>query len=123
MSIVEDKNVFDFSDLGKDVTFKFNNKEYIIPAIPKSKSKELMRLGREVSRKSKEHEKKIEANPDLDDDSDIEDLHNFQNDFILKVVSNVTKEEIEEWPTRLVSRVIKLINDVVSDTTDSEKKM
>jgi len=123
MATATDTNVFDFSDLGKDVTFKFNNKDYVIPAIPKSKAKELMRLSREVVRKSKEYEKSQEDNPDSKDDSDIDTLYDFQADFIMKAVTNVTKEEIEDWPARLVSRVIQLINDTLSDTSNSEKKV
>jgi len=121
MATKEDTNVFDFSDLGKDVTFKFNEKTYIIPAIPKSKAKELMRLSREVIRKSKEYEKIQLEDPDSKDDSDIDVLYDFQANFILKAVSGVTKEEIELWPARLVSRVIQLINETVSDTSDEKK--
>jgi hypothetical protein len=122
MATKEDTNVFDYSDLGKDVTFKYKDKTFTIPAIPKSKAKELMRLSRDVIRKSKEYEKNQELNPDSQDDSDIDTLYDFQANFILKAVTGVTREEIEDWPTRLVSKVIQLINETVSDTTDTEKK-
>jgi hypothetical protein len=118
--------LFDFSDLGQAVSFKFGEKEYTIPPISSQKAKKLFALSKEVSAKQTKREKLLKeestTEPPEDFEDSIDDLFNFQVDFICLAVADVTKEEVSEWPTRLMSRVIKLINDIISGDLGQEEK-
>lgn len=115
----------DFSDLGKEVKFKINDKEYIIGLITPKKSKELFAISKRVSADSKRYQdliKKQEEDPSFEIPADVDiDIFDFQMQFITTSVTNVTKEEIEDtWSTRQIARVVELINNVISG--EQEKK-
>jgi len=117
--------LFDFSDLGQAVTFKFGEKDYLIPPISSSKAKKLFALSKEVSKKQAKKEEALKVKEpgteEIEEDS-IDELFDFQVNFICLAVENATKEEVSEWPTRLMSRVIKLINDIISGDLGQEEK-
>jgi hypothetical protein len=143
MAEFDPTKTLDFSDLGQPTKFKFNGKEFEIPSISTKKAKELMAMGRKASndyREVLEKRKKLETmqkaqeeGEEIDqeiyntlDDEIAEANSSFENQiaFITAVVPNVKPEEIEEWPAKMIGKVIKLINDKMSgdDIPEPEKK-
>jgi len=138
--------VEDFSELGQDFRFKYNDKIFSIPPIPPMTAKKLVRSGREFSVRSAEKDKRIrefEAENELLPDNqkkplpidlldEAENFFDFQVNFILdsniieinennEKIGSITKENIEKgWSTQLVMRIFRRINEIIS--VEQEKK-
>jgi hypothetical protein len=116
--------VIDFNSLLTSICFKFDNVDYSIPPISNSKAIKLMTLANEMSKKSKAEEES--------GDSDLNKVFEVQNDFILIAVvrddgKQITKEEINSWPSKMTAKVMNLINqqisgDEVKEGSEAEKK-
>lgn len=129
----------DFSDLGKPITFKFNNEVFEIAPPTNKKSKELMKMGREINRDAKINEKKLKEYEGREEEipqeflDEMDKLFDFQIDFILKAgikklivetnekISPEKDELSDNWPNKLVSRIFRKVNESFTES-EQEKK-
>jgi hypothetical protein len=120
MAILNLNEIEDFSELGKDYTFKYDNKYFSIPPIPPFVAKKLMKGAREYSKEAEDREVKIKQFQKENEELPVEqqkiipielldasnDFYDFQIEFILtsgiiqvnesgSKVEDVTKEFIE----------------------------
>ena len=131
MATLDSNNVYDFSDLGNNVSFKFGERTYVIPPIPPKKARELFALNKKAVREAEKRQKEfVEAEKQLEIGSITEipeslmDGDVFRSQLIyINCATDIPIEEMDEqWPTRLVIRVVRLINDVISGAEGEEKK-
>lgn len=110
--------IIDYSDMGKSIQFKFGEKVYTIPTISRKKARILLSIGRkmDLSRPEEDKDKPLT-------DEEIEGLSKFQIEYITSVIPNVTEEEIDDWPSQMVNKVIELISNSISGRLGEEKKV
>lgn len=134
------RQIEDFSDLGSPIEFIYSGVEYNIPAIVPSKFNALVKMSKDISKKSAEIQKQIEAleseNKEVPDEleNDLTRVFEFQIQFTLKAglkkvvdgnLCEVSFEELlENWPNRLIGKVFRLVNEnMMADETSKEKKL
>ncbi|MDY0313755.1 MAG: hypothetical protein RBR32_01630 [Bacteroidales bacterium] len=129
----------DFSELGQPFEFTyFKNKYYIGPISP-FVAKRLIAMGREITNKAKENDKKLkeleENKQEIPEElaKDMEDIFDFQMNFIIASglekyneegnLESVEKSELEKtWSTKLVTKIFEKVNQIVVGEIDQEKK-
>jgi len=141
MSVKKSEEIEDFSDLGSPIEFIYLGDRYFIPAVVPRKFNALVKMSKEISKKSEQVEKEIkrlqENNEEIPDalDNQLGQVFEFQIRFIIeaglkkldketKVLSPVDFEECNDsWTNKLIGRVFKRINENMIDSpVDGEKK-
>jgi hypothetical protein len=102
--------VIDLSDLVEDVEFKVKDAHYRIPAFNDKQMKEITRIANEISGLLKgSDEEKLENNTEyLDKQNQI-----LEKTVLRKDGNALTKDELEEWPIKLKSKVTELVFDSI----------
>jgi hypothetical protein len=132
---METQDIKDFSDLGDETFFLFKGQKYAIAQPTRSDMTKMLRVNQKISAHVNRAQPKGADDAPSDGDqsvTDMDGLFALQQEFILLGVRKVqpesgqrvelTQAELEAWPMKLMHKVIRMVNDILSSGPEKEER-